>query len=181
LRQLDDVAVDLGGDGAARIDDRRLRDVVEPLGRRAVAETEGTRQRRHILGAGGEETPARLANAVLARERRHRCGRIERLIEADTHDIEAVGTQRGARGAHGLGERLRRHRAGLETTRINKADDERLAAVVGQAHAAPERVSQRETADAVGLERAADRTLAVGERLIPSGWRLRVQARRSEA
>jgi hypothetical protein len=89
-RNVETVAVDLAIDAPLRIQHRNLGNVVETLGCSVPGEAEFARERFNRAGAGAEEIPFGISNAVLRGERMHCLRRIERLVEADGGDREAI-------------------------------------------------------------------------------------------
>ena len=154
-RQFEAVAVDLAHDAAFAVDDRRLRQVVEPAAGRRPLESQFAGQRVERFGGGCREGPVRVAHTLLPRELAHRGRRIERQVEADRQHVEAVVAHGGACGLDRVGEERRGHRADLEAARVDERDDQRLAAKPGGSDRATVGSGQR-----VFAQRAADRLLA---------------------
>ncbi len=129
------IAIDLPRDAAVRIDQRDLRDVVEPARARLVDEAERPCQRLDAARVRREDLPLRPIDPVLLRELPHRRRVVEGQVEADGDDVERVLAECAVRFLHGLAEKARRRRAHLAAPRIDEAHQQRLAAEIGHAHA----------------------------------------------
>jgi hypothetical protein len=133
----------------------QLQHVIEAGRRGAEAKAEVLGQRVDDLRMRAQEFPVRRVDALLRGEGLHRLRRIGRLVEADAHHVEALRAEALVQRVHRLVQRARVGRADLEAAGVDEADEQRLAAVVGEALRAAGAIEQREVTDLAPERRLA--------------------------
>ena len=160
-----------------RVEQCDLQHVIEAARSGRIAESKFARQGIHDGCVRTQELPIRLVNTMLRGKRLERLRRVRWLIETDADDIELTCSKDLTTGHDRALQRARGQRAYLKAAAVDKAHQQRLAAVLRQTYCPPGAIEQGEIVNLLADHRLAgaqsrDRIKPACAGLRPNvGWR----------